>query len=195
MFLAGRRGALCMTCADLNHLTFLPSGDAALTRRAKKHSRVCAVVLMFSRARRRYERQGLLVEAPALATAEVECRADEESRQRRRVREVARRDELDQRYVAQFAESIRKLFPGCPSGREDSIAEHACRKYSGRVGRSAKAKELHERAVRLAVAAHVRHAETNYDQLRGRGRTRADARRQVVAQVEQVLANWSTSPA
>ena len=28
------RGALCMSCADLDHLVFLPSGDAALTRRA-----------------------------------------------------------------------------------------------------------------------------------------------------------------
>lgn len=29
---------LCMECADLDHLIWLPSGDAALTRRAKKHS-------------------------------------------------------------------------------------------------------------------------------------------------------------
>jgi hypothetical protein len=27
-------GPLCLTCADLDHLTFLPAGDAALTRRA-----------------------------------------------------------------------------------------------------------------------------------------------------------------
>lgn len=34
--LAGEKGALCLTCADLDHLVFLPSGDAALTRRARK---------------------------------------------------------------------------------------------------------------------------------------------------------------
>jgi formylmethanofuran dehydrogenase subunit E len=28
------KGALCLSCADLDHLVFLPSGDAALTRRA-----------------------------------------------------------------------------------------------------------------------------------------------------------------
>jgi hypothetical protein len=28
------RGALCLGCADLDHLEFLASGDAALTRRA-----------------------------------------------------------------------------------------------------------------------------------------------------------------
>jgi hypothetical protein len=29
-------GPLCVDCADLGHLVFLPSGDAALTRRAKR---------------------------------------------------------------------------------------------------------------------------------------------------------------
>jgi hypothetical protein len=40
---------LCMACADLDHLMFLPSGDAALTRRARKHSTLDAVVVRFSR--------------------------------------------------------------------------------------------------------------------------------------------------
>jgi hypothetical protein len=31
-------GPLCMTCAELDHLVFLPAGDAALTRRAKRAS-------------------------------------------------------------------------------------------------------------------------------------------------------------
>jgi len=64
--LAEKKGALCLSCADLDHLVFLPSGDAALTRRARKHSTLSAVVLKWSKARRRYERQGLLVEGPAL---------------------------------------------------------------------------------------------------------------------------------
>jgi hypothetical protein len=72
VLLAGERGALCLACADLDHLEFLLSGDAALTRRAKKHSRLHAVVLKWSRARKRYERQGLLVEEEALAKAEAE---------------------------------------------------------------------------------------------------------------------------
>src|SRR5438094_7354806 len=37
------KGALCLACADLDQLVFLPSGDAALTRRAKKHSVLSAV--------------------------------------------------------------------------------------------------------------------------------------------------------
>jgi len=73
IFLAGDRGALCLACADLDHLAFLPSGDAALTRRARAHSTLSAVVLKWSRARKRYERQGLLVQEDALARAEQEC--------------------------------------------------------------------------------------------------------------------------
>ena len=33
IMLAEERGALCLACADLEHLVFLPSGDPALTRR------------------------------------------------------------------------------------------------------------------------------------------------------------------
>jgi hypothetical protein len=66
-------GPLCLECVDMEHLVFLPSGDAALTRRGKRASRLSAVVVRFSRARRRYERQGILVEVSALERAEAEC--------------------------------------------------------------------------------------------------------------------------
>ncbi len=188
--LAGERGALCLACADLDHLVFLPAGDAALTRRSKKHSRLYAVVLKWSRSRKRYERQGLLVEEEALAKAETECLADADARERRSQRNALRRAELDQKYVAQFAQRTRELFPGCPADREHAIAEFACRKYSGRVGRSAAAKRLDEEAVRLAVVAHVRHVETDYDVLLVNGADRDDARQQVWPRIEQVLADW-----
>jgi hypothetical protein len=182
--------ALCLSCADLEHLVFLPSGDAALTRRARKHSALSAVVLKWSRARKRYERQGVLVEDQALDQAEQECLADADARARRREREAARRIELDHEYVEQFARRVRELYPACPPGRETAIAEHACLKYSGRVGRSAAAKELDEEAVRLAVAAHVRHRETDYDALLLRGIERWEAGQDVAAAVATVTARW-----
>ena len=190
IFLAGEREALCLDCADLGHLAFLPSGDAALTRRATKHSKISAVVLKWSRARNRYERQGVLVEEQGLAQAEQECLADAELRERRRVREELRRSELDQAYVAQFAGRVRELFPNAPAGRERTIAEHACDKYSGRVGRSAAAKRLDDEAVRMAVVAHMRHAETEYDRLLARGLERFDARDGVAGRVDEVLEKW-----
>ena len=57
---------LCLTCADLDHLVFLPAGGGAVTRRARKASRLSAVVVQWSRTRKRYERRGILVEEPAL---------------------------------------------------------------------------------------------------------------------------------
>ena len=184
------KGALCLSCADLDHLVFLPSGDAALTRRARKHSTLAAVVLKWTRARKRYERQGLLVESEALERAERECLADSESRTRRREREEVRRAGLDRQYVENFAIRVRELFPRCPSGREVAIAEHACLKYSGRVGRSAAAKSLDENAVRIAVIAHIRHAETKYDELLMRGYERWNARAQVEEVVRRIFTKW-----
>jgi hypothetical protein len=191
--LAGEKGALCLTCADLDHLVFLPSGNTALSRRARKHSTLSAVVLKWTRARKRYERQGLLVEARALNKAEEECLADREIRARRSEREALRRQEIDSKFVEAFADRVRELFPGCPSGREREIAEHACLKYSGRVGRSASAKAMDEAAVRLAVIAHVRHWETVYDDLLAKGRERSEARATVEEAVCRVLQNWEAA--
>jgi hypothetical protein len=128
--------AFCLACADLDHLVFLPAGDAALTRRARVHSTLSAVVLRWSRARKRYERQGLLVEAAALEQAEGECLSDTDARARRREREAE--------------------------------------------------------AVHLAVAAHVRHHETDYDALLSSGLGRHEARDRVAPRVREVLLHWQS---
>jgi len=85
--------ALLLTSgADLAHLEYLPSGNTALTRRATKHSPLRAVVVQWARARKRYERQGILVTAEALRRAEEECLADEDRRARQRERAAERRE-------------------------------------------------------------------------------------------------------
>src|SRR5438045_2747356 len=81
----GEKG-LCLDCADLGHLEFLPSGNTALTRRAAKYSRLRAVVVQWTRARKRYERQGILVEPEAIERAEQESLGDEDVRARQRER-------------------------------------------------------------------------------------------------------------
>jgi hypothetical protein len=192
IMLHGEKGALCLTCADLDHLVFLPSGDAALTRRARKHSGLSAVVLKWSRARKRYERQGLLLESEAIEQAEQECEADAEQRGMRRARSMLRREEIDQEYILRFAKRVRELYPYCPPEREQRIAEHACRKYSGRVGRSAAAKELDQEAVQLAVLAHIRHTETEYDEFLSKGIDRAEARARVRSDVGMIARNWQS---
>jgi hypothetical protein len=185
-----KKKLLCLACADLDHLVFLPSGDAALTRRSRKYSGLSAVVVKWSRSRKRYERQGLLVENDALERAEKECAVDEHARKLARSKSAARRAELDLDYIRSFAVRVRAIYPFCPISRENLIAEHACRKYSGRVGRSAAAKALDEEAVRLAVTAHVRHAETNYDDLLLQGIERWEAREKVSSKVSRVLDGW-----
>jgi hypothetical protein len=59
-------GPACLRCAGLDDLEFLAAGDALLTRRVKARSPRHAVVVRFSKTRRRYERQGLLVEPQVL---------------------------------------------------------------------------------------------------------------------------------
>jgi hypothetical protein len=185
------KGPLCMACADMDHLMFLPSGDAALTRRAKKASRLSAVVVRWSNARKRYERQGLLVEEAALEQAEQECLADADVRERRRERDAERRADMDVVFVERFAAEIARLYPGCPAERAAAIARHAGQRGSGRVGRSAAGRDLDERAVTLAVVASVRHLDTDYDDLLMSGVPRADARERIGPAIDKVLAAWS----
>lgn len=180
---------LCLGCADLDQLEFLPSGNTALTRRATKHSALRSVVVRWSRARKGYERQGILATTDAIAKAETKCLADEDRRSRDRELSSARRNVEDREFSAQFA-AIRKLFPGCAPGDASRIATHACRKNSGRVGRSAAAKEFDPKAIHLAVGAHIRHEHTDYDERLMRLDDRGAARAAVGEKVQSVLKKW-----
>jgi hypothetical protein len=185
-------GTLCLDCADLGRLDFLPRGNTALTRRAKKHSRLSAVVVQWAQARNRYERQGLLVEPAALEAAEQECLADAEVRERRRLRDLDRRAAEDENLMADFAAAIKEQFPGCPIDRATRIARHAATRSSGRVGRSAAGRALDPEAVRLAVIASIRHEDTTYEDLLMLGVGRLEARHQVRDQVDAALEQWSS---
>jgi hypothetical protein len=189
LFMEGE-GPLCLACADMDHLVFLPSGDATLSRRAKKESRLSAVVVRFSRSRRRYERQGVLVEEDALERAEEQCLADEELRQRRRLRADERRADQDLEFQARMAARILELFPGCLPQRAEAIARHAGERESGRVGRTAAGRVLDEEAVTGAVIASIRHQDTGYDAMLMAGRDRQTARALVWEDVGRVLEAW-----
>ena len=190
LLLKDEAGVLCLDCADLGHLEFLPSGDAALTRRAKKASRLSAVVVRWSVRRKRYERQGILAESAAIEQAAQQCLSDADVRARRRERDQIRRADQDVGFRDEFAAAIREQFPGCPTLRADAIALHAAARGSGRVGRSAAGRALEPEAVRLAVAASVRHVDTDYDDLLMAGAERESARAQVRRRVEDILNAW-----
>ena len=191
MLIMDGNGPLCLACADLDHLAFLPAGNTALSRRARQASGLSAVVVRFSRARKRYERQGILVEGEALQRAEAECLADEDARAARRIRDQERRAQQDSAYVEALGAEIRRVFPGCPGDRAAAIVAHASARGSGRIGRTAAGQALDEEAIRLAVVAAVRHQNTEYDPLLMSGVPRHEARQRVSGDVEETLGRWA----
>ncbi len=65
---------LCRKCAGLDGLEILRSGNAQITRLAKKYSTQHYVILKWSELWKTYERQGLLVEADALSRAKQDAK-------------------------------------------------------------------------------------------------------------------------
>ncbi|HET7386321.1 MAG TPA: hypothetical protein VFJ19_06605 [Nocardioidaceae bacterium] len=79
-------GPHCLDCVGLGHLDYLGAGNAAVTRRTRKLSGTSVVVVRWSGARKRYERQGILAEPEAIDRAEEECLSEDELREVRRWR-------------------------------------------------------------------------------------------------------------
>jgi hypothetical protein len=181
---------LCLACAGLGDLEFLPRGDTALTRRATKYSETRAVVVEWSRVGKRYERQGILVTEAAIKQAEEECAEDAPERARQRERATIDRKKQDVIFVEKMKGKIQALFPGCPVEEVRQIAEHTALRGSGRVGRSEAGRKLDSDAVTLAVIAAVRHRHTEYDKMLASGVERDSARRAIQSQIEEILDAW-----
>lgn len=180
----------CFSCSPYVNATFLKPGNAALTRRSKKFSSYCGVVYQWNRRRKRFDRKGQYVEAEAIIKAQESCAKDEKERALKNEKAAVVRAEKDKIYIAEFSKAIRHFYPNCPKNREVAIAKHACEKYSGRVGRTAKAKEFDKKMIDLAVEAHIRHAETNYDNQFGKGKTKRAIRSDVKQDISVVLRKW-----
>lgn len=180
----------CLACSPFATLAFLKPGNAALTIRSKKHSAYCGVVFAWNGRRKRFERKGQYVEASAIIQAEKECAEDAAARLLKNEKAAVLRAEQDKVYIAEFSKAIRAMYPNCPLNREVAIATHACEKYSGRVGRTAKAKEFDKTMIDLAVEAHIRHAETNYDSQFGQGKAKRQIRSEVKQDIASVLRKW-----
>lgn len=184
---------LCFSCSPFAQLAFLPAGDAAMTRRSKKFSMYCGVLQEWNQRRKRYERKGLYVEHSAVSKAQKSCEDDKQVREEKNKKAAVKREVTDKIYIKEFATAIRALYPNCPLNREVEIAEHACQKHSGRVGRTASAKEFDETMINLAVEAHIRHMETNYDDQFGKGKNKKAIRSEVKTDIRKVLNKWKSS--
>src|SRR5262249_55467089 len=126
-------GPLCLSCAGMDHLVLLPAGNATLSRRARKASQLSAVVVRWSRTRKRYERGGVPAEKAALEQAEEAARAED-----------------DVPFQVRMTAEILRLFPGCPQERAQAIARQAGRRRGG-----TSATALDDEAVTLAVLTSV----------------------------------------
>ena len=182
--------AHCLKCAGMDGLVFLPYGNLALTVRAKKLSSMWAVVVRWSRARKRYERQGLLVYEKAVSGAEKMCEDDKEERTQARKKSAKYAQKADINYIKSFGMAILGQYPSCGEPIAVTIAAHACRKYSGRVGRSAAAKNMETKAITLAVRAFIRHNLTGYEKLFSKGYNKAEARKEISALVDKTELEW-----
>ncbi len=181
---------VCFNCSPFVGYVMLPAGDAAMTRRSKKYSTLCGVVWAWNQRRKRYERKGQLVEPSAIEKAKIECAKDQEVRVQKNKKAAVVRAQQDRLYIAEFARHVRMKYPYCPENREIIIAQHACQKYSGRVGRTADAKEFDAKMIDLAVIAHIRHIETNYDNEFGKGKRKKEIRSSIRPDIDQILKKW-----
>jgi hypothetical protein len=181
---------LCLSCSPFASYTLLPPGNVALTRRSKKHSKLCGVLLFWNQRRRRYERKGQYVEAKAIVQAEKECSSYEVIRANNNVKAAEKRLVQDKVYIQEFGKAIRAYYPNCPAKREFEIATHSCEKYSGRVGRTAAAKQFDTNMIDLAVEAHIRHTETNYDARFGKGMRKRLIRADLKGSIERIMLSW-----
>jgi hypothetical protein len=149
------------------------------------------VLVLDARQRRnRHERRGTLLEPAAIAAARDQCAADAGDREAKAVKRRERDAVKDAEFKAAFEAALRARYPGCPGAEARTIAEHACEKHSGRVGRTAAAKELDPETVDLAVRAYIRHVHTDYDRLRDSRVDKRTARAAVRGRVDEVASAW-----
>lgn len=96
-----------------------------------------------------------------------------------------RRAAVDEQFRGEFADAIREQFPGCPTARAAAIAYHAAVRRTRHARRAST-----PAAVRQAVAASVRHVDTDYGDLLMSGMDCDEARQRVRAQGDGVLDAW-----
>lgn len=87
-----------------------------------------------------------------------------------------------------FEKVILQEYPRIPCESLPKVLKTALQKRKGKVGRTGTLASREK--ARLAVRAHIRHAETAYDQLLRSGKTRDQARDVVGPQVDSIARSW-----
>lgn len=177
-------------------LVFVPSGDAARTRRVGKLEGARPALM---RDKYGVHRIGYWAPPDGVDRIEEELAATADQRAARRKAGERQRERQEERYRDTFREEMRRQYPAMPATDVEAVVARATVVGSGRVGRT-KTLELAE-IVRLAVRAHVRHTHTDYDdrlddtwvELGGGPGARRDARDGVEGDVREVLRRWEVA--
>ena len=153
------REPLCLTCAELDHLVYVPRGSPAEPRRSETQHTVrrrCPVqpkaqALRASRDPRGGGGAGESAGGVPVRRGGAGLPSE---------RDALRRSGEDRALVERLADKICELFPACPPGEANAIAICRAVRGSGRVGRSSAGRSLDDAAVTLAVIAFIRHRYT-----------------------------------
>lgn len=160
--------------------TFVPKGDVYITRNCRKQTHEANKPLYIV-----LDKKGkpLGLRCPA-HVHEAVLRQHHETAPKRAVA-VQKRDTAIQE---QFKKTLLKLYPRIPHNLVRGVVKHALEKHSGRVGRTETI--IMERKVLLAVHAHIRHSNTEYDKLLKGGMSKEEARKKIWPKIIKVAKQW-----
>jgi len=145
---------------------FLPRGDAFVTRHAKKGPH-WVLLGRYNKKGGYTPVKGVFAPADAIEAAKAAAETTKARRDQARPKAAQRREKAEAQYRRTFEEACLRFLDFAPAHEElarkiaSDTANTACRKYSGRVGRTALL-DLDEKAA-LAVRAYLRHNYTDYD--------------------------------
>lgn len=160
--------------------SFVPKGNVYITSNCRKLTQASgSTVYIVIDAKNQQLGLGVPTEIyVGVQFKEMESRAE-------RAANVLKRDEG---IAKGFQKEILSLFPQIPSKALQNVLKIALEKGKGKVGRTGKLDI--QRKAHLAVWAHIRHCETDYDALLRHGIPREDARKQVEAKMKEVRKAW-----
>ncbi|KAK2762304.1 hypothetical protein FQN54_001314 [Arachnomyces sp. PD_36] len=160
---------------------FVPKGDVYVTRNCRTRTKAENKDIYVVCHRKEPKSLGIRIPATILETVEADAAATASKRENA----VKVKDERD---ITKARVMLEATFPEMPASSLETVLDHAFLKGSGRVGRSTKQTPEHKAS--LAVEAHIRHTQTDYDELL-LTMDRDDARKRVWQDVQDIKAKWS----
>lgn len=158
---------------------FLAKGIAYKTLHCRKLTREAGRVLYVVVD----NKKTLGLRAPSYIISQVHQKANATLVMRRAA--VQKRDSAD---IAKASAELLGQFCKIPAAEKEVVLKHGFKKHSGRVGRTSSISLA--KKVTLAVIAHIRHKQTEYDVLLRAGETREKARKLTWKEIEGVMKQW-----